>query len=60
MAAPMVTGVAALMASVNPRLGAADLRALLLQNATHSSLRVAAGYVDAQRSVLAAATAYGS
>ncbi len=59
MAAPMVSGVAALMASANPRLGAAELRALLLQNATRSRLRVSAGYVDAQRSVLAAAVAVG-
>ena len=33
MAAPMVSGVAALMASANPRLSAAEMRALLLQNA---------------------------
>jgi subtilisin family serine protease len=59
MAAPMVSGVAALMASANPRLGAADLRALLLQHATRSDLPVAAGYVDAQRSVLAASTEVG-
>jgi subtilisin family serine protease len=60
MAAPMVSGVAALMASANPRLGAADLRALLLQSAVRSPLHVAAGYVDALHSVLAAATAVGS
>jgi subtilisin family serine protease len=60
MAAPMVTGVAALMLSANPRLGAADLRALLLQNAARSALPVAAGYVDAQRAVLGAASAVGS
>jgi subtilisin family serine protease len=59
MAAPMVSGVAALMASANPRLGAAELRALLLQNATRSQLHVAAGYVDALRSVVAASTAVG-
>ena len=59
MAAPMVAGVAALMAGVNPRLSAAELRALLLQNATSSNLQVAAGYVDALRSVLAAASAVG-
>ena len=60
MAAPMVTGVAALMLAANPRLGAADLRALLVQNAVRSPLRVAAGYVDALRSVLAASTAAAS
>jgi subtilisin family serine protease len=59
MAAPMVAGVAALAASVNPRLSATDLRALLLQNATRSSLPVSAGYVDALGSVLAATTAVG-
>jgi subtilisin family serine protease len=59
MAAPMVAGVAALMASANPRLGAAELRGLLLQNATRTELPVAAGYVDAHRSVLAATTAVG-
>ncbi|HEX2503225.1 MAG TPA: S8 family serine peptidase [Miltoncostaeaceae bacterium] len=59
MAAPMVAGVAALMASANPRLSAAELRALLLQNATSSNLQVAAGFVDAEQSVRAAATAVG-
>jgi subtilisin family serine protease len=59
MAAPMVSGVAALVASVNPRLSATDLRAILLQNATRSSLPVSAGYVDALGSVLAATTAVG-
>jgi subtilisin family serine protease len=59
MAAPMVSGVAALVASANPRLEAVQLRALLLQNATRSQLPVAAGYVDALRSVLAATSAVG-
>ena len=59
MAAPMVSGVAALVASANRRLDAVQLRALLLQNATRSQLPVAAGYVDALRSVLAAASAVG-
>jgi subtilisin family serine protease len=59
MAAPMVSGVAALMASANPRLTAADLRGLLLQNAIRSPLRVSAGYVDALRAVLATSTAVG-
>jgi subtilisin family serine protease len=59
LASPMVAGVAALMASANPRLGAVQLRALLLQSATRSQLPVAAGYVDALRSVLAATTAVG-
>jgi subtilisin family serine protease len=59
MASPMVAGVAALMAAANPRLGAADLRGLLMQTAIRSPLRVSAGYVDALRSVLAATTAVG-
>jgi len=59
MASPMVAGVAALMLGANPRLGAADLRALLLQNAVRAPLRVAAGYVDALRSVVAASSAVG-
>jgi subtilisin family serine protease len=57
MASPMVAGVAALMLGANPRLSAADLRALLLQNAVRAPLRVSAGYVDALRSVVAASTA---
>ena len=36
MAAPHVAGVAALMASANPRLSAAELRALLLEHAVRS------------------------
>ena len=52
MAAPMVAGVAALMAGANPNLGASDLRALLLQHATRSNLPVGAGYLDALDSVL--------
>jgi len=59
MAAPMVTGVAALAASVNLRISAVDLRAVLMQNATRARLPVAAGYVDALRSVLAASHAAG-
>jgi subtilisin family serine protease len=59
MAAPMVTGVAALAVSVNPRISAVDLRAVLMQNASRSQLPVAAGYVDALRSVLAASHAAG-
>ena len=59
MAAPMVTGVAALAASVNPGISAVDLRAVLMENATRSRLPVAAGYVDALRSVLAASHAAG-
>jgi subtilisin family serine protease len=55
MAAPMASGVAALMASANPRLSAGDLRALLLQHAVRSRLPVAAGYLDALESVRAAA-----
>jgi subtilisin family serine protease len=59
MAAPMVAGVAALAASVNPGIPAADLRAELMQNAARSPLPVAAGYVDALQSVLAASVAVG-
>jgi subtilisin family serine protease len=59
MAAPMTSGVAALMASANPRIGGVELRSLLLQSATRSPLPVAAGYVDALRAVLAASTAVG-
>jgi subtilisin family serine protease len=59
MAAPMVTGVAALAASVNPRMSAVDLRALLMENAARSGLPVAAGYVDALHTVLAASSAAG-
>ena len=59
MAAPMVTGVAALAASVSPSLSAVDLRSVLMQNATRSRLPVAAGYIDALHSVLAASSAVG-
>ncbi len=59
MAAPMVSGVAALMAAVNPGISASDLRGLLLQDAARSSLPVGAGYLDALDSVLAATTAVG-
>jgi subtilisin family serine protease len=57
MAAPHVTGVAALMASVAPDLPAADLRALLLQNTARGSVPVGNGYVDAFGAVLAASQA---
>jgi subtilisin family serine protease len=61
MAAPMVTGVAALAAAANPGIGAVDLRALIMQNARRSGLPVAAGYVDALHTVLGAtAVATGS
>jgi glycine betaine/choline ABC-type transport system substrate-binding protein len=59
MAAPAVSGVAALAASVNPKLSAPDLRALLMQNAARSGLPVTAGYVDALHTVLAASSAAG-
>jgi subtilisin family serine protease len=59
MAAPHVTGVAALMASVAPNLSAAELRALLLQHAVRTSAPIGAGMVDALGSVLAASTASG-
>jgi subtilisin family serine protease len=54
MAAPMVAGVAALVAGANPQISAVDLRAALMQNASRSQLPVAAGYVDALHTVLAA------
>jgi subtilisin family serine protease len=57
MAAPHVSGVAALMAAVAPNLPAAELRALLLQHAERTSLPVSAGYVDALGAVLAASEA---
>jgi subtilisin family serine protease len=54
MAAPMVAGVAALVAGANPQISAVDLRAALMANADRSDLPVAAGYVDALNTVLAA------
>jgi subtilisin family serine protease len=54
MAAPMVAGVAALVAGANPQISAVDLRAALMQNAARSDLPIAAGYVDALHTVLAA------
>jgi subtilisin family serine protease len=59
MAAPMVTGVAALAASVNPKIAAVDLRAVVLESALRSRLPIAVGYVDALHAVLAASTALG-
>ena len=60
MAAPMVSGVAALMAAVRSDLSAADLRAQLIQNASRASLPVGSGYVDALGAVSAVsgATSY--
>jgi subtilisin family serine protease len=55
MAAPHVSGVAALMASVAPQMTAAELRAILLQHASRSGLPIGAGYVDALGAVLGAA-----
>ena len=54
MAAPHAAGVAALMAAVRPDATAAELRAMMLQAASASSLPVGAGYLDAARSVLQA------
>src|SRR5260370_13423608 len=60
-AAPVVSGVAALMLSVNPQLRAAQLKSLLLQSATKlPSLKgkdVADGMVNAYQAVLAAEAA---
>jgi hypothetical protein len=57
MASPHAAGVAALMAAVRPDATAAELRAMMLQAATRSSLPVGAGYLDAARSVLLAINA---
>jgi len=54
MASPHAAGVAALMAAVRPDATAGELRAMMLQAATRSSLPVGAGYLDAARSVLLA------
>lgn len=51
MAAPMVAGVAALIASANPGISAAALRAQLLTSAGRSTLPVASGYLDAGAAV---------
>ena len=51
MAAPMVAGVAALIASANPGIPAPALRAQLLSSAGRSTLPVASGYVDAGAAV---------
>ena len=59
MAAPHVSGVAALMAAVAPRLSAPELRAQLLQNAVPASIPVGSGFLDALGSVRAAAGASG-
>jgi subtilisin family serine protease len=57
MAAPQVTGVAALVAAVRPDLSASELRAELLQSAGRASVPVGAGYVDAGAAVIDAARA---
>ena len=54
MASPHAAGVAALMAAVRPDATAGELRAMMLQAASRSSLPVGAGYLDAARSVLQA------
>jgi subtilisin family serine protease len=59
MASPMVAGVAALAASVNPGISAVDLRAVIMDNADRSRLPVSAGYVDALGTVQAASHASG-
>src|SRR3954447_20999987 len=60
MAAPMVAGVAALAITANPQISAVDLRGVLMQNAARSRLPVAAGYVDALHTVLAASSTAGA
>jgi subtilisin family serine protease len=57
MAAPHVTGVAALVAALRPDLSASELRAHLLQSAQRAQVAVGAGYVDALAAVLEVATA---
>src|SRR3954469_126722 len=59
MAAPMVAGVAALAVSANPLINAVDLRGVLMQNAARSRLPVAAGYVNALHTVVAASSTPG-
>src|SRR4051794_5574168 len=54
MAAPMVAGVAALVAGASSQISAVDLRAALMANASRADLPVTAGYVDALHTVLAA------
>ena len=54
MAAPHVAGVAALMASANPRLSAAELRALLLEHALRAPEAGRPSPVEALASVQAA------
>jgi Subtilase family len=54
MAAPHVSGVAALMASVAPGLSAQELRGLLLEHAVRPPTPGKPGYVDALGSVQAA------
>ena len=62
MASPMVAGVAALMASINPRMTAAELRGVMLQSASRATLPVGAGYLNALNAAVAATTAvsYGT
>src|SRR3954454_15789865 len=60
MAAPAVAGVAALAITANPQISAVDLRGVLMQNAARSRLAVAAGYVDAPHTVLAASSTAGA
>jgi subtilisin family serine protease len=57
MASPHAAGVAALMAAVRPDATAEELRAMMLQAASRSSLPVGGGYLDAARSVLLAINA---
>ena len=59
MAAPHVSGVAALMASVAPTLSAQELRGVLLEHAVRPPTPGKPGYVDALGSVQAAIAAAG-
>ncbi len=53
MAAPHVTGVAALVAALRPDMSAQELRAQLLQSASRApGVRVGSGYLDALGAVL--------
>ena len=51
MAAPHVSGVAALMVAAAPNLSVGELRAQLLEHASRSTLPVGSGYLDALGSV---------
>jgi subtilisin family serine protease len=57
MAAPHVSGVAALMLGARRDISAADLRAQILQTAARAPVAVSAGYLDAEAAVRSVTTA---